>query len=42
MVILVLEACSDVDLEVCRSFQSHFAKGGNLKVFGKFDWEWTF
>jgi len=42
MVILVLGARPDVDLEVRRSFRGHLAKVRNLKVFEKFDREWTF
>ena len=42
MVIMVLGAHPEVDLEVRRSFQGHLAKVKNLKVFGKFDREWTF
>lgn len=42
MVILILGARPDMDLEVCRSFRGHLAKVKNLKVYGKFDREWTF
>ena len=39
MVILVLGARPDVDLEARRSFWGHLAKVGNLMVFEKFDRE---
>jgi len=42
MVILVLGACSDVDLVVHKSFRRQLAKVGNLDDFEKFDREWTF
>jgi len=39
MVILVLGARPEVDLEVCRSFWGHLVKVGNLDNFEKFDRE---
>jgi len=39
--ILVLGACPDIDLEVCRLFRCQLAEVGNLMIFGKFDQELT-
>jgi len=42
VMILVLGAHPNINLEVRRLFRSHLAEVRNLKIFKKFDREWIF